>query len=99
MPTVTEKPGTDIITDSQTDADLDTPWNVIVFDDPVNYMGFVTLVLRRVFGYSTDVAEKLMLEVHEQGKSVVWTGVREKAEFYVQQLQSHQLLASMKKAE
>ncbi len=80
------------------EADLDQPWNVIVFDDPVNYMGFVTLVLRRVFGYSQAKAEELMLQVHREGKSIVWSGVREKAEFYVQQLQSHQLLASMKKA-
>lgn len=99
MPTVTEKPGTEILTDTETDTNLDSPWNVIVFDDPVNYMGFVTLIIRKVFGYSQERAETLMLQVHNEGKSVVWTGNREKAEFYVQQLQSHQLLASMKKAE
>ncbi len=99
MPTVTEKPGTEILTDTETDTNLDSPWNVVVFDDPVNYMGFVTLILRKVFGYSQERAETLMLQVHNEGKSVVWTGNREKAEFYVQQLQSHQLLASMKKAE
>ena len=98
MPTITEKPGIEILTETGTDSDLDQPWQVVVFDDPVNYMTFVTLVLRRVFGYSQEVAEKLMLQVHLEGKSIVWTGVREKAEFYVQQLQSHQLLASMRKA-
>jgi ATP-dependent Clp protease adaptor protein ClpS len=61
-------------------------------------MGFVTLVLRRVFGYSEAKAEELMLQVHREGKSVVWTGVREKAELYVQQLQAHQLLASIQRA-
>ncbi len=99
MAIVTQKPGTEILTDTESDADLESPWNVLIFDDPVNYMGFVTLVLRRVFGYSLEMAEKLMLQVHNEGKSVVWTGNKEKAEFYVQQLQSHQLLASMKKAE
>lgn len=96
MPIETEEQTT-VITETETDADLDHPWNVIVYDDPVNLMGFVTLVLRRIFGYTEEKATALMLEVHKGGKSVVWTGNREKAEFYVQQLQSHQLLAAMKK--
>ncbi len=86
------------ITETETEVSLDTPWNVIVYDDPVNLMSFVTLVLRRIFGYSQEKAESLMLEVHKLGSSVVWTGGREKAELYVQQLQTYQLLAAMKKA-
>ena len=88
---------TQVITDTETDSELDQPWNVVIYDDPVNLMGFVTMVIRRIFGYSEEKATALMLEVHQGGKSVVWTGNREKAEFYVQQLQSHQLLAAMKK--
>lgn len=88
----------DEITLTETDTDVDTPWNVIVYDDPVNLMNFVTLVLKRVFGYSQEKAESLMMEVHKAGKSVVWTGEREKAELYVQQLQSFQLLAAMKRS-
>lgn len=101
MPTTIEKPGTGtgIFTETKDEDDLDSPWQVIVFDDPVNYMGFVTLILRRIFGYSEEKATELMLQVHNLGKSIVWTGQREKAEFYVQQLQSYQLLASMRKAE
>lgn len=87
-----------LLTEAQTEAELDAPWNVIVYDDPVNLMSFVTLVLRRVFGYPQEKAEALMLEVHRNGLSVVWSGDRERAEFYVQQLQSYQLLAAMKKA-
>lgn len=86
------------ITETETETSLDTPWNVIVYDDPVNLMSFVTLVLRRVFGYPKQKAEELMMEVHKRGQSVVWTGEREKAELYVQQLQTYQLLAAMKKA-
>lgn len=86
------------ITEVEEAADLDTPWNVIVYDDPVNLMSFVTLVLQRVFGYPKQRAETLMMEVHQTGQSIVWTGPREKAELYVQQLQGHQLLAAMKKA-
>ncbi len=86
------------ITETETETSLDNPWNVIVYDDPVNLMSFVTLVLRRVFGYTRQKAEALMMEVHKSGSSVVWTGEREKAELYVQQLQTYQLLAAMKKA-
>lgn len=87
------------ITETETETDLDTPWNVIVFNDPVNLMSFVTMVFRRVFGYSDEKASKHMLEVHQLGQSVLWTGAREKAEMYVQQLQSYQLLTSMQKAD
>jgi ATP-dependent Clp protease adaptor protein ClpS len=87
-----------ILIETETVTELDQPWNVLIYDDPVNLMGFVTLVIQRVFGYTKEHATGLMLEVHRQGKSVVWTGGREKAELYVQQLQAHQLLAAMKKA-
>ena len=71
------------------------PWQVMVLNDPVNLMSFVTLILRRIFGYSEEKAVELMLKVHYEGSAVVWTGEREKAELYVQQLQSHQLYAGM----
>lgn len=86
------------VVEPKSDTELDQPWNVIVFNDPVNLMGFVTMILRRIFGYSEEKATQLMLEVHHLGRSVVWTGTREKAELYVQQLQYHQLLAAMEKA-
>lgn len=97
MPIETEEQ-TQIHTDAEVDTDLDQPWNVVVYDDPVNLMSFVTLVLRRIFGYSEEKATELMLQVHQTGQSVVWTGNREKAEFYVQQLQGFQLLAKMEKS-
>jgi len=75
------------------------PWNVIVHDDPVNLMGYVTFVLMKVFGYNEQRATKLMLEVHEKGLSVVWSGELEKAEFYAQQLQLHQLKTSIEISE
>lgn len=74
------------------------PWSVIVHDDPVNLMEYVTFVFMRVFGYPRAQAEKLMMEVHECGRSVVWTGQREKAEFFAQQLQASQLRTTMEKA-
>ena len=77
---------------------LDTPWNVVVHNDPVNLMSYVTMIFRKVFGYPRERAEAHMLEVHQQGRSVVWTGAREQAEFYVQQLHAHLLLATLEHA-
>jgi len=86
------------IEETKTKEDLDTPWNVIVFNDPINLMGYVTMVFQRVFGYPRAKAETLMLEVHHKGRSLVWSGGREQAEHYVHQLQSYQLLAQMEKS-
>jgi len=83
--------------DTSTSEEVSPPWQVIVLNDPVNLMSFVTLVIRRVFGYSESQATALMLDVHEKGRAIVWTGEREKAEMYVQQLQSFQLLAKLEK--
>jgi ATP-dependent Clp protease adaptor protein ClpS len=89
----------DTATLTRQETSLSTPWNVIVFDDPVNLMGYVTHVFMKVLGYNETLATKLMLEVHEAGRSVVWTGEREKAEFYTQQLQAYQLRASLERSE
>lgn len=91
--------GTVEITDTETKADLATPWNVIVHNDPINLMSYVTMVFQRVFGYSQERATQLMLEAHNRGRSLVWSGGREQAEHYVHQLQSFQLLAKMEQAE
>ena len=85
------------LTNEETSTDV--PWNVVVHDDPVNLMQYVTFVLIKIFGYSSKKSTILMLQVHQQGRSIVWSGEREKAEFYVQQLQSHQLKTSLEKAE
>jgi ATP-dependent Clp protease adaptor protein ClpS len=74
-----------------------TPWNVVVHNDPINLMSYVTRVFQKVFGYSRERAERHMLEVHHQGRSVVWSGARETAEVYVQHLHGHLLLATLEK--
>jgi ATP-dependent Clp protease adaptor protein ClpS len=89
----------DTLTQTREDTSLDVPWNVVVHDDPVNLMGYVTFVLMKIFGYDEKKAAILMMQVHQLGRSVVWTGQREKAEFYAQQLQAHQLKTSMEKSE
>ena len=76
---------------------LDVPWQVVVHNDPVNLMSYVTMVFQRVFGYPRDKAEKHMLEVHHKGRSILWSGMREPAELYVQQLHGYLLLATIEK--
>ena len=85
--------------ESSTDVSLDVPWNVVVHNDPVNLMTYVTMVFQRIFGFSKEKAQKHMLEVHELGRSIVWTGVQERAESYVEQLHGYLLLATLEKAQ
>ena len=92
------QPGSVHLEDTSTDVALDVPWNVIVLNDPINLMSYVTMVFQRVFGYPREKAERHMLEVHHKGRSLVWVGGREQAEMYVQQLHSYQLLAQMERS-
>jgi len=72
------------------------PWIVIVWNDPINLMSYVTFVFQKLFGYSQEKATKLMLQVHEEGKAVVSGGQREKAEHDVARLHAHGLWATMR---
>jgi ATP-dependent Clp protease adaptor protein ClpS len=91
----TAQPGVIEETRTDVDAKLARPWNVIVHDDPITLMLYVTMTLQRVFGYSLEKAHALMMEVHQTGRSVVWTGGREQAEVYVHKLHAAQLLATL----
>ena len=73
----------------------DTPWVVLVWNDPINLMSYVSWVFRKLFGYSKDKADLLMLDVHEKGRAVVSNGPREKAELDVFRLHEHSLWATM----
>ena len=79
--------------------DLDTPWLVIVWNDPINLMSYVTWVFQKLFGYSFEKATKLMLDVHHKGRAVVSSGAREKAELDVYRLHAHGLWATMSKSD
>ena len=93
------RPGVIDIPETETRESLDTPWNVIVHNDPINLMSYVAMVFQRVFGFSREKAQQHMLEVHQKGRSVVWSGAREQAELYAHQLQSYQLLTTIEKVE
>jgi len=75
--------------------DPDRPWVVIVWNDPINLMSYVTFVLQKVFGYSLEKATELMLDVHQKGRAAVSSGSREKAEIDVFRLHEHGLWATM----
>ena len=91
-------PGTSVETEFETAEAVDVPWNVVVHNDPINLTSYVTMVFERVFGYSRERAERHMLEVHQKGRSIVWTGLREHAEGYVEQLHGYLLLATVEKS-
>lgn len=78
---------------------LATPWVTIVWNDPVNLMSYVAFVFVKYFGYSKKKAEKLMLEVHNDGKSVVSTGTREEMERDVQAMHEYGLWATLQQAD
>lgn len=91
-------PDVDERVDTDTVVDPARPWDVIVWDDPINLMSYVVWVFKRVFHFSEPVARKLMLEVHEQGRALVASEPREQAEMYLQQLHGYGLQATIQRA-
>jgi ATP-dependent Clp protease adaptor protein ClpS len=75
--------------------EIDPPWVVIVWNDPVNLMGYVVMVFQKLFGYSKEKATELMLDVHHKGKAVVSNGSKDQAEADVFRLHAHGLWATM----
>lgn len=75
--------------------DQEDPWLVFLGNDPVNTMGYVIRALRQVFGFSKEKASQLMIEAHQRGRTVVWSGDREQAETYASQLHAWQLWATV----
>ncbi|MCC3280854.1 MULTISPECIES: ATP-dependent Clp protease adapter ClpS [Arthrobacter] len=94
-------PGTGTQTDAWTAEQTieDVPWVVIVWNDPVNLMSYVSYVFQSYFGYSEEKANQLMLQVHNDGKSVVATGSREEAERHTLAMHSYGLWATFQKAD
>ena len=91
MPVETEEPDQAVV--------VDRPWATVVWNDPVNLMSYVTYVFQTYFGYPKQKAEKLMLEVHQDGKSTVSHGSREEMERDVQAMHEYGLWATMEKTE
>ena len=91
-------PAGDIETIFDQDTTSDRPWLVIVWNDPINLMSFVTFVLQKLFGYSKEKATAMMLDIHNKGRAVVSSGTRERAELDVYRLHEHGLWATMEQS-
>lgn len=91
------RPATQPAVEERTQPALALPWNVVVWDDPVNLMSYVVYVFQKLFGWSTEKATRHMLEVHRQGRSVVASVEREQGEWYVQRLHGYGLQATLER--
>jgi ATP-dependent Clp protease adaptor protein ClpS len=85
------------ILENDLDGMLDTPWVVIVWNDPVNLMSYVVHVLQKLFGYPREKANEIMMQIHNDGKAVVSSGRRDQCEHDVSRLHAHGLWATMQK--
>ena len=95
--TVTATPDLEEIVDSDADLAPDLPWITLVWNAPVNLMTYVTYVFQSYFGYPREKAEKLMMDVHVQGRAVVSHGSREEMERDAEALQGFGLWATFQK--
>ena len=91
-PTRVDKPDVDEVVEP------DRPWVVIVWNDPINLMSYVAFVFQKLFGYSKEKANQLMMDVHLKGRAVVSSGTRERAELDVFRLHEHGLWATMEQS-
>jgi ATP-dependent Clp protease adaptor protein ClpS len=82
---------------AEEETDLARPWQVVVWNDPVNLMSYVVWVFRSLFGYPLEKATRLMLQVHHQGRAVVASGSLEKAELDCYRLHHHGLWATLER--
>ena len=76
---------TDVLTEEA--VETQRPWNVVVWNDPVTPMSVVVVIFKKIFGYSNNKATQLMMTVHHEGRAIVWSGLRERAESYCVKLQ------------
>jgi ATP-dependent Clp protease adaptor protein ClpS len=76
---------TDVLTEEA--VETQRPWNVVVWNDPVTPMSVVVVIFKKIFGYSNNKATQLMMTVHHEGRAIVWSGLRERAETYCVKLQ------------
>ncbi len=78
---------------------LDGPWQTVVWNDPVNLMSYVTFVFQQYFGFAREKAEKLMLQVHHDGRCIVSSGSREEMERDVRAMHEYGLWATLEKVD
>lgn len=89
---------TDVDVLSEEEIETKQPWNVVVWNDPVTPMSVVVVIFKKVFGYSNNKCTQLMMAVHHEGRAVVWSGDRDRAESYCVKLQVAGLLCTIERA-
>jgi len=94
----TTTPDLDEITRLDETPQADRPWQTVVWNDPVNLMSYVVHVFREYFGYASEVATRLMLAVHQEGRAVVAEGAREQMELHTQAMHDYGLWATVQQA-
>lgn len=95
MPVASVAPAEVVQPDSAVEPDL--PWVTVVWNDPVNLMTYVTYVFMEYFHYDRSTAERLMRQVHEEGRSVVSTGTHDEMERDVAAMHRYGLWATLQK--
>jgi len=90
-------PSTDVERETTTSSQVapELPWQTVVWNDPVNLMSYVTHVFSSYFGYSKPGAERLMLQVHNDGRAIVATGPREEMERHTEAMHEYGLWATV----
>jgi len=86
---------TETTTVTQNTTTTERAWNVVVWDDPVTPMNVVVIIFKKIFGYADAKATDLMMTVHHEGRAIVWSGQRERAESYCVKLQVAGLQATI----
>ena len=86
------------VVEARDEVRLADAWVTIVWNDPVNLMSYVTYVFRSYFGYSREKSERLMRQVHEEGRAVASTGSRERMEVDVEAMHGRGLWATMQRS-
>ncbi len=96
--TRTQREGTSVAVAERSRPTARETWDVVVWNDPVTPMKVVVVIFKRIFGYANNRCTQLMLTVHHEGRAVVWTGARERAESYTAKLQAAGLRATVERS-
>jgi ATP-dependent Clp protease adaptor protein ClpS len=64
------------------------PYAVVVFNDNEHSFEFVVETFSKVFGYAREKIFALVLQIHTDGRGIVWSGTREVAELKRDQVRS-----------
>jgi ATP-dependent Clp protease adaptor protein ClpS len=79
-------------------ADRLPPYNIILHDDDIHDMGEVIESIVTVTPVPARTAAKIMITAHFQGRAIVMTTHKERAELYRDRLRSRTLIATIEPA-